>query len=230
MKCAVCRPLLSKYVDGEATPAERAQVEAHIGGCAACSRLLVDYRVLRSRVVDLPNYRPDPRMRARLFATLDARDTPADEVPITRRPADLGPRPVLALPRRRGMLFGNLASSLALAIVIAAVALVWQIAGNPTKIPVAYATGTALVGGATNIPVPTQFTAINNSSLPNPQATAIVVAATSAVGDGHAASQTATFWNPSEDASIVHTVRDELYGYQFQYPAGWWTAGGLSTV
>ena len=54
MKCASCRPLLSKYVDGEATPDEQAQVEAHIGGCPACGTVLAQYRMMSAQVGALP--------------------------------------------------------------------------------------------------------------------------------------------------------------------------------
>jgi anti-sigma factor RsiW len=36
------RPLLSAYLDGEVTPAERAQVERHLAGCVECARVLAE--------------------------------------------------------------------------------------------------------------------------------------------------------------------------------------------
>ena len=60
MKCAACRPLLSKYVDGEATPAEVRLVEAHIGGCEACTQALIEFRLVQTHFAGLPTRQPDP--------------------------------------------------------------------------------------------------------------------------------------------------------------------------
>ena len=67
MKCAACRPLLSKYVDGEATPAEVRLIEEHIGGCERCTMELTEFRLVQSAFGQMPNRQPDPRLRARLF-------------------------------------------------------------------------------------------------------------------------------------------------------------------
>ena len=77
------------------------------------------------------------------------------------------------------------------------------------------------------LPVPTGAVAITEG-LPKPQPTQVVsVLTTYTAGGAHTASPTATFWTPSEDAGTQHTVRDESYGYAFNYPAGWWTSAGL---
>ncbi|HEX6608110.1 MAG TPA: zf-HC2 domain-containing protein, partial [Chloroflexia bacterium] len=130
MKCAQCRPLVSKYVDGEASQAERRQVEAHLGTCPACSALLAQYRMAKAHVGNLPYYQPDARLRARLLESLDAHDRArADEIPITRRAVPAAPAPRRAHPQG-GRLFGTFASGFAMFLVAAAGVLVWQIAGN----------------------------------------------------------------------------------------------------
>ncbi|HMA37012.1 MAG TPA: anti-sigma factor [Chloroflexia bacterium] len=219
MKCALYRPLLSKYVDGEALPAERAQVDAHIGGCPECSRLLSQYQVLRTQVTALPHYQPDPRLRPRLFAALDAVDTPhAQDVPITAggrgvvRPVR-PPRAIFGRPR----LFGNLASSFALALVIMAMGLIWQIGGPGAGTALASPTSTLAIN-----PVPTDIPAIANSGLPGAQPT--YPARVTATGGHQPATAPAGWWQTAEASQAVHSVRDENYGYSLQYPAGWWTS------
>ena len=44
------RPLLSAYVDGKSTPAERRQVEDHLVRCAECAAVLAEYRAIGSNV------------------------------------------------------------------------------------------------------------------------------------------------------------------------------------
>ena len=45
---------LSPYMDGELDPAERAQVEAHLRGCAGCARHLEELRAVEAAARDLP--------------------------------------------------------------------------------------------------------------------------------------------------------------------------------
>ncbi len=231
MRCAECRPLLSKYVDGEAAPDERAQVEAHIGACTACSRRLVEFRVLRTRVGDLPRYQPDSELRGRLFAAIDALHTPDQDVPITRRIIQPAPQRARRAAPRRNILLGNLVSAFAMVIVLLAGLVVWQISGNGPSMPVAYATSTAasrLAADATGtaasrlavMAVPTRPVPISQQALPPAQPTALA-------GLGPADAVPTAYWQPSEDPAQVHTVRDATYGYQFQYPGGWWTASTI---
>ncbi len=218
MTCAHCRPLLSKYVDGEALPAERLDVEAHIGGCPQCSALLAQYGVLRSRVHNLPHYQPDPRGRARLLAALDRLPRTADEVPITRRQGIVPPRRVA--PARAGWwLFGNLATGFAMLIVLAAVAVITQVINGGIGIATASPTWVAVNGR--QIIVPTKIATIAVAQSVSAQPT--TVARISGASKTLSASPTATFW--ADDADVgPHLVRDDAYGYQFQYPSGWWTA------
>src|SRR4051812_14702513 len=59
--------LLSKYADGEATPAERARVESHVASCADCSRKLAEFSQLASIFSGPPMRDPEPSLRVDLF-------------------------------------------------------------------------------------------------------------------------------------------------------------------
>ena len=103
MKCAACRPLLSKYVDGEATPAEVRLIEEHIGGCARCTAALTEFRLMRSAFHQAPQRAPDPRIRDGLFKAIEefeATRPPADRLrrPAPRQPARPAPRRAPARP------------------------------------------------------------------------------------------------------------------------------------
>jgi hypothetical protein len=220
MTCDFYRPLLSRYVDGEASPLERAQVDAHIGGCAHCSALLSQYQMLRARLTGMPRYQPDARLRRRLFAQLDAVDAErADEVAITRRRAPAGAARRAAQPGWGGRLFGNLATGLAMLVVIAAGVLIWQM--NERR-------GDSLVASSTPVlAVPTSVAALGAGRLPGALPTTTADRLQANGGGGRLASPTATFWSPSESGEAMHTVRDEAFGYQAQYPSGWWTASAI---
>ncbi|HUS14765.1 MAG TPA: zf-HC2 domain-containing protein, partial [Chloroflexia bacterium] len=210
MHCDVYRPLLSKYVDQEALPAERAQLESHIAACPSCSRLLTQYRMLRTNVTGLPYYQPDPRMRARLFAALDAADERrTEEITIGRRRA-LVPVGRQAFAPAGRQLFGNLASAFALVVVVAATALVWQVTG--TRPGTALASPTIALSGIA-VPVPTDFARVGSTRLPTAQRTGVAALG----GKGTARS---TAWSPTEAGETVHSVRDEAYGDDLQYPGG----------
>jgi anti-sigma factor RsiW len=46
--CRQIEAMLPPFVDGEATPRDRAMVEAHLGGCGACRRLVQEQRDVRT--------------------------------------------------------------------------------------------------------------------------------------------------------------------------------------
>ena len=52
-----CTDLFSAYLDGELDPATRRRVDAHLAGCAECSRILAE---LREIVVAAPEYEGNP--------------------------------------------------------------------------------------------------------------------------------------------------------------------------
>jgi anti-sigma factor RsiW len=62
---------LSAYAAGDLGPQERAQVERHLAGCAACSATAADYRRLLHHLATSPAPTPEiawPRYRAELRA------------------------------------------------------------------------------------------------------------------------------------------------------------------
>jgi anti-sigma factor RsiW len=64
MSCAATRPELAAYHFGTIGSAERAQVEAHLPGCASC---LGEYIALKREIETAPEGpRPSPAARARL--------------------------------------------------------------------------------------------------------------------------------------------------------------------
>ncbi|MBI5069112.1 MAG: zf-HC2 domain-containing protein [Deltaproteobacteria bacterium] len=74
LSCGQVLDRLSDYQDGDLSPAERTQVEAHLRGCDRCARFGGEFRVvvdaLRSRLARTP---PVPRdFRERLRRALDS--------------------------------------------------------------------------------------------------------------------------------------------------------------
>ena len=75
------RDLLSAYLDGEVTGAERAAVEAHLAGCPACREHLLSLRALASAVRDQPVPPVPEGLEERIGRRVDA----ATVVPFRRR-------------------------------------------------------------------------------------------------------------------------------------------------
>ncbi len=71
MSCAF-EEELTAYIDGELAPARRAEVEAHLGGCAGCQGTEALLRRTVARMAELPGYTPSPAMRREVLAKLDA--------------------------------------------------------------------------------------------------------------------------------------------------------------
>jgi anti-sigma factor RsiW len=69
MNCEHWGPLLSQYVDGELTGAERTSVEEHLESCAACREELASFREL-SRMLSTRT-EPDPFFVSRFRARRD---------------------------------------------------------------------------------------------------------------------------------------------------------------
>lgn len=64
MKCAECQRELSACLDGEVTGAVRAQMEAHVAGCADCRQRLTDLRQIAAGVKALPQLPAPPQFMA----------------------------------------------------------------------------------------------------------------------------------------------------------------------
>lgn len=69
MTCRELHDLISAYVDGEASSAERARVETHVASCGSCGERLASYRALRHAVARLEgSERPPEAVLARVEA------------------------------------------------------------------------------------------------------------------------------------------------------------------
>jgi anti-sigma factor RsiW len=71
MKCATVRDLLFRKIDGELAELENAEFDAHLAGCAVCSR---EYRLLRlpNRIAQvIPPVEPSPFFYSRLRARIE---------------------------------------------------------------------------------------------------------------------------------------------------------------
>jgi anti-sigma-K factor RskA len=92
MNCAQVQLLLEEYVTGELGEAERAAVEAHLGGCAACRDDLAGLEEAAALLrLGVPRVEPPPALRRRILVAARAlSQTPA--VIAAARPAP--PRPV----------------------------------------------------------------------------------------------------------------------------------------
>jgi anti-sigma factor RsiW len=76
MTCDDAHDLLEAYHDGELGAEDRARVEAHLQGCAACSHELASLRALSDRVRDLGR-QPVPDGLAARITSLVAQSAPA---------------------------------------------------------------------------------------------------------------------------------------------------------
>ena len=72
MTCERVRPLISAYIDGDVTAAERQRVLSHVRGCPECAALLADYRQTRGRLRSLPPVEPPPRMKREVWERIEA--------------------------------------------------------------------------------------------------------------------------------------------------------------
>src|SRR5687768_2745079 len=73
MNCTEVRPLLSSYIDGEATPEERVRVEHHISRCEDCRQALAEYRAIGSDIRALVVPMPPASLRRDVWKAIDAR-------------------------------------------------------------------------------------------------------------------------------------------------------------
>lgn len=82
---------LSAFLDGELAPGERAEIEAHLASCSACSKELAGFRKIKEGSA--------AALRRRLPADILTRlETELSSPPWTRRLVDLFRLPWVALP------------------------------------------------------------------------------------------------------------------------------------
>jgi anti-sigma factor RsiW len=80
MKCRQIYPLMQAYLDGEVTPEEERQVEAHIRACQVCRHRLVDLARTANRISDDQRIDPSEDFTRRLLAQLH------ESKPTTKQP------------------------------------------------------------------------------------------------------------------------------------------------
>jgi len=68
--CETYTAQIGDYIDGELPAAERAALEAHLPGCAACSEALGSQRWLAEQLLVLPRVEPGPQFEAQFWARL----------------------------------------------------------------------------------------------------------------------------------------------------------------
>jgi anti-sigma factor RsiW len=66
--CEAARPELNAYVDGELAPEDRAVIERHLAGCAACRAEVELLRLVMHALRQAPRPEPSEAMRQRLLA------------------------------------------------------------------------------------------------------------------------------------------------------------------
>ncbi len=75
MNCTEIRPLLSSYIDGEATPEERTRVERHLLRCQDCHQALAEYRAIGSDISALALPVPPASLRRDVWKAIEARES-----------------------------------------------------------------------------------------------------------------------------------------------------------
>jgi anti-sigma factor RsiW len=74
VNCSSFESLLDEYVDGALAPRDRALVAAHVPGCANCSSLLEELRVIDALLLGPRTLEPAPNFTFKVMA--DVRTTP----------------------------------------------------------------------------------------------------------------------------------------------------------
>jgi anti-sigma factor RsiW len=72
MTCSTCQPLLSAYIDDAARGTERAAIDTHLRGCAACRALAEDLASIRAMAGSLEPLIPAARVWNQLAAAVAA--------------------------------------------------------------------------------------------------------------------------------------------------------------
>jgi len=74
MTCADIEIALCDYMDGNLAPAERAEVERHISGCALCAELVRDAGAALAFMEHVADVEPPPELVTRMYAIPTRRD------------------------------------------------------------------------------------------------------------------------------------------------------------
>jgi len=68
MTCERFEELLSAYLEGEISPADKLEMEAHLAACPACAGLLVLFREAHEALTSFAEVEPGPDLMAKLYA------------------------------------------------------------------------------------------------------------------------------------------------------------------
>ena len=243
--------LISKYVDGEATPDERALVEDHVAACDSCAYTLTSFMEMAAIFSEAPVRVPAPHLQSNVFANvkrLQESERHREEVRASgshSRPSGSPPLPQYSpqVPPRRtsvssrlwslGSPFAVMGTAVAALLVIMTVAAPRVPITNPVPRDVAGIASPVLPGD-----LPTKsYQSVQNAGIPSPVVTRLAYTPTSS--EGATVRSTATFvrgnlMELAEPTAVLeggdvarlsnwHLVRDPAYGYSISYPPNWWT-------
>ncbi|MBV9120280.1 MAG: zf-HC2 domain-containing protein [Chloroflexi bacterium] len=197
--------MLSPYLDGQVTPAERASVEAHVEACSVCADELQGLESLKSMLSQLPS-RPAPRSFA------------------------IGPRPVQTAPALSGTIagFARALTSLAAVLLLAAVGLNWLVAGLPRQQVAAAPAVTSFHAAASSTSRATQAQAPQPAAGAGAQSSGVAAPSSVAARQAPAAAAAPnTAARPPAPANVAQPVNPQPAGDESQ-PAS--PAGGTASA
>lgn len=214
--CARLDAWLMDYLEGDLPPAERAEAEAHLAGCARCAALVADLRAVATEAAALPGLRPTRDLWAGIAERIEAPvvslggrgdghpSAPAVHVrPAARRAEPCGSRATVAVTRRW------LAAAAALLVATTAGA-TWLAtrAGQPAAVQVAVQVAATPPAGDAAAPAPERPSA---GGLPDVAPTTGPTGAGAAgdPGDGRADAARPAPRPPRPDARLAARGRDE---------------------
>ena len=67
MTCERFEELLSAYLEGDISPEEKREMDAHLASCPACAELLTVFRETQEALKGFPEAEPSPALIARLY-------------------------------------------------------------------------------------------------------------------------------------------------------------------
>jgi hypothetical protein len=244
--------LISKSVDGEATPEERALVDTHVAGCDSCAYKLTAFMEMAAIFSDAPVRPPDAQVRSGVFTEIKRLKEAERRHQEARtggdnRPPGMPPfTPPAHVPARNASLgsrlwsFGSPLAVMGTAVAVLIVAMTLAVPPAEVYQPMHVATVASPVipGGLSTEPVPNIYTRSSpDEGIPSPVVTKMAVYSPAASASV-AVRSTATYVNDllalSEPTAVMesgdpsklsswHLVKDPAYGYSISYPPNWWT-------
>ncbi len=252
MSCEKIQPLLSKYADNEATPAEREAVRLHVLDCAMCVRTLNEYEEVSAIFASAPTRPPEPQLRVGLFREINLiKEAERRKQRSAAEKPERWYKPSSALRTigRGGLskLWG-VASPFAVltlaVLVFAGVALLYskhapqesdlrKETAEPVLVPVpTNAAPIAMTGSqsegqlgpdGSGIPMPPPTKAADATFLPVSGSSATAPPTVINEAILLLAHPTPVFEKADAAGKPSHLLKDPVFGYSMYYPANWWT-------